>query len=510
MSDENDIKGDEAEPMFSHVMYLKPSKAQHKELSRRFYLRNRLHNQATADFLQRMDFLMKSKPYREVMVARKGVYRDVEHITKKLKGYKLGSKLDKTALKSLTKEEQTQLKAAEAKMKDLSAAFKSMTEAPSLAGFRGSVAGNKYGPKDVGFWQATANKHYKMLGQQVSNIIIADAWGGAQRYLYSRGKARRAFLRWDDTPSIQGNQHLRVVGKPGKLKLVWGKGFEIPIANQNTKHFYHAFERAKRNKKGDIDTVTIVKSLDRFEIRLICKGEPLPRVQSPVGSVGGYDLNVSGVGYHTEEGVGFISLAENTKNHSKLSELQRAVSRKTWASFTEEDRIKLRKGVTKQAWGRAIRNRPIKRDSKALTKSKLKENRLHRAYRAYSDQTTNKVAKKLASQAEVWYTENVSPKTWMKSWGKRMASTKPGSLVSELKKMVDVKKFSTYDTFLSQMCVCGKREKKNLGQRTHSCECGVSVPRDVMSGFLARYCASGKLDLAEAQKNKNLLTVEIK
>jgi hypothetical protein len=46
----------------------------------------------------------------------------------------------------------------------------------------------------------------------------------------------------------------------------------------------------------------------------------------------------------------------------------------------------------------------------------------------------------------------------------------------------------TRTTALSQTCLCGKKEKKTLSQRTHTCDCnlvGIPVQRDLFSAFLA-------------------------
>lgn len=50
-----------------------------------------------------------------------------------------------------------------------------------------------------------------------------------------------------------------------------------------------------------------------------------------------------------------------------------------------------------------------------------------------------------------------------------------------------VVEFPTNGTALSQMCQCGRKEKKKLSDRWHKCECGVSSQRDLYSAFLARH-----------------------
>jgi hypothetical protein len=46
-------------------------------------------------------------------------------------------------------------------------------------------------------------------------------------------------------------------------------------------------------------------------------------------------------------------------------------------------------------------------------------------------------------------------------------------------------KASTWTTALSQHCLCGRRAKKPLAQRWHSCPCGIEGDRDIVSAILA-------------------------
>jgi hypothetical protein len=60
---------------------------------------------------------------------------------------------------------------------------------------------------------------------------------------------------------------------------------------------------------------------------------------------------------------------------------------------------------------------------------------------------------------------------------------------------------STRSTKLSQFCHgCGKAVKKPLGQRWHSCDCGVGpIQRDLYSAFLAAYLDPGHPDPSHAR-----------
>ena len=62
----------------------------------------------------------------------------------------------------------------------------------------------------------------------------------------------------------------------------------------------------------------------------------------------------------------------------------------------------------------------------------------------------------------------------------------------------------TRTTYLSSRCLCGKRVKKALSKRTHTCGCafipeGMHADRDELSAFLALHCQGGLLDEAAAR-----------
>jgi len=63
-----------------------------------------------------------------------------------------------------------------------------------------------------------------------------------------------------------------------------------------------------------------------------------------------------------------------------------------------------------------------------------------------------------------------------------------------------VEDINTWKTALSQVCHCGKREKKNLKQRWHSCPCGVKAQRDLYSAFLACFVEEDQLMVDQAQE----------
>lgn len=87
-------------------------------------------------------------------------------------------------------------------------------------------------------------------------------------------------------------------------------------------------------------------------------------------------------------------------------------------------------------------------------------------------------------------TEDVDMRLWSLRWGRGIAAFTPGRLLAHLSRECSaaggaLTKASTRTTALSQHCLCGRRAKKTLAQRRHSCTCGIEGDRDIMSAILA-------------------------
>lgn len=87
-------------------------------------------------------------------------------------------------------------------------------------------------------------------------------------------------------------------------------------------------------------------------------------------------------------------------------------------------------------------------------------------------------------------TEDVDIRHWSRRWGRSIATFTPGRLLAYLSRECSaaggaLAKASTRTTALSQHCLCGRRAKKTLAQRWHSCPCGIEGDRDIVSAILA-------------------------
>lgn len=99
--------------------------------------------------------------------------------------------------------------------------------------------------------------------------------------------------------------------------------------------------------------------------------------------------------------------------------------------------------------------------------------------------------------------EKLSYKSFQKNYGKSVQKHAPGQFVERLKRKAEnaggkVVEINTYRTKLSQTCICGKVEKKQLSQRTHKCSCGVEAQRDLFSAFLAFHTNDNVLNRRQA------------
>lgn len=113
--------------------------------------------------------------------------------------------------------------------------------------------------------------------------------------------------------------------------------------------------------------------------------------------------------------------------------------------------------------------------------------------------------------------ENISYKALQKRYGKSVAASAPASLKASLFRTAEKlggrgELINTFQTRLSQTCLCGEVKKKALKERTHACaSCGLIVGRDILSAFLGcftqnsvvkkgrREIINSSLDLAAAR-----------
>lgn len=102
----------------------------------------------------------------------------------------------------------------------------------------------------------------------------------------------------------------------------------------------------------------------------------------------------------------------------------------------------------------------------------------------------------IRSLGDELYIEDDDVKQWQqdKRFSRYVTNNAPSQLVELLTQKFEQTggiffKVDTYKTYLSSRCPqCGKIQKKDLGERTHECDCGCVLDRDICSAFLAYCC----------------------
>ena len=100
-------------------------------------------------------------------------------------------------------------------------------------------------------------------------------------------------------------------------------------------------------------------------------------------------------------------------------------------------------------------------------------------------------------------TEKLSYKAFQKRYGQSIAVRAPKLFLTILSRKAEragggVIEFNTRTTALSQVCFCGQKHKKRLSERVHTCDCGVTMQRDLFSAYLARFVEDDALQVAKA------------
>lgn len=253
----------------------------------------------------------------------------------------------------------------------------------------------------------------------------------------------------------------------------------------------------------------ILNGKRRWYVQLINQGEPYQKPKNYVTSgVVGIDLNVSTVAIVAED---YSELApfclQVEDQQKKIKALQRKMSRSQRKSnpnnFEPDFTCKRgRKTVVKK--GKVIRGKKGWKKSNHYRKLQNKLAELNRKQSAYRKSEQRQLVNNILRHGSEIKMENVSVKAWQKTWGKAIKVKSPGFFQSELCRKAEsadgiAEKFSTRNTKLSQTCICGNPVKKSLSQRVHRCKCGVTIHRDLMSGFLARHVNQGQLSLQSAR-----------
>ena len=198
-----------------------------------------------------------------------------------------------------------------------------------------------------------------------------------------------------------------------------------------------------------------------------------------------------------------------------LSKKQAKRTARRAAAGLPEKVVEVPKGA-RAANARGVPTRAYRRD--ALSSSYRKTRAVHAQEAGAATQRSHAYADQIAAQVIALHgpylvTEDINVRSWMHLWGKALAVTTPGRVLAAIRTEAEacggtMTKASTFTTALSQHCLCGRREKKPLSQRTHICpDCGLVADRDLLAATLAACVTfANPTDPRTARLNPNFTT----
>ncbi|RYZ87447.1 MAG: hypothetical protein EOP04_11655 [Proteobacteria bacterium] len=166
--------------------------------------------------------------------------------------------------------------------------------------------------------------------------------------------------------------------------------------------------------------------------------------------------------------------------------------------------------------GRLKKGVKLKKSKNYLKLSRNKKD-LERKISSHRKSIHGNLSQKIMQLGSTLKLENISYKALQKRYGKSVGKSAPSSLKASLFRTAEKlggcgELINTYQTRLSQTCLCGETKKKSLSERIHACGvCGLTVQRDILSAFLGcftvntsekkgrRQTISSSLDLASAR-----------
>ena len=327
------------------------------------------------------------------------------------------------------------------------------------------------------------------------------------------GQAKRVrFKRKGDFFSFEGKSNktgVRLTEEEGTfICLIGNKSYRLSYDMDNP---YHVHALSSRVKYGRILRKTI-KGKERYFVQGIFEGLPYEdkakkeRHRKIVKDREGHDYykrrkslpNDIRFSVATDFGPGSIAVATPLtsferpislgvdKKQKKVKTLQRSMDKKRRLSNPDnyQDNGTIKKG--KKTWN----------NSKKYLKERRKKADTERRKAAERKSSHGFLSNQILAYGKNHKTEKISYKGWQKGWfGKSIRHHAPSALEGELSRKAEYargrsERINTYQTALSQHCLCGERRKKALSERTHACpKCGLTAKRDTLAAFLAIFCS---------------------
>lgn len=400
-----------------------------------------------------------------------------------------------------------------------SRAYKQARQLPK--GPRGSEAQQKRteafhtADEQVGFREYNLHAYAKQFGRtwlaagRLDSLTVQKIATRAFRAVkeYQVGKKGR--------PRFKGRgQFDSVEGKTDTSGILWREdrvkwlGLELPaILPPDDKVIAHGlscpvkFVRIVRRKLGQ---------RPRFYAQLVCEGAPYRKPQHTLGQgTVGLDIGPSNLAMVSEAAATLEPFcAELDACEPEIRRLQRKQDRQRRANnpahYNPDGTITLGPPAAKGG-GQGQRGKKEWHFSKRYVYTQNQLADLRRQQAAYRKSLHGRKVNQLLRQGNVINLEAISYRSFQRNFGRSVGLRAPGTFVALLRRKAanagaEVNEFATRTTRLSQSCLCGALQKKELSERWHVCACGVGpIQRDLFSAWLARFVVNHKLDAGRAQ-----------
>lgn len=335
--------------------------------------------------------------------------------------------------------------------------------------------------------------------QETQNLGARAFDAVKQWHLGRRGKPRfkNAKRGLHSLAAKDGNGALRPkTDAAGRLVgLQWGAGFVIAIDAPATSGRRGTEQQAEL---ADIDALiaagkvlstrlvrTVINVRDTYRVQMVCDGHPTGRHRVGDGRVS-FDLAPSQIAVAVERSdgtwTGWIEpLADGIRlNTVRLRRGQRHLDRQHRAgspSCFHPD------GTHKP--GRCVwqYSQAAKRNISAFAEQ-------HRRLAEHRKTLHGALANRLFTHGADIACEKLDYVAWQKNFPRSVRDRAPGLLVKMMRRKAEsaggdhLYELNPKTTALSQICLCGNRNKKPLSQPVHRCGCGIKEDRDLFSAYL--------------------------
>ena len=383
-----------------------------------------------------------------------------------------------------------------------------------------------------GFTEAALHQHPSLakdcwlrghLDVHTQQKVASRAFKSVERWSFG-GSGKPRFKGYGELESLEGKSNAAGI-RFREGRVLWGGSFgnlDLPLViDPENPVQAHALEAAastftRINQKGETVTENGVKfcrlltrtirGRERAFVQLVLRGKPLQKADAYVhDGLVGLDLGPSQVAVVGEGFVKSIPFCPGLdRSEAARRRYLRKLDRQRRANNPENYRPNgtMKPRSQRKPW----RASACQKAAQAVLAELLRGMAAHR--KSIQGKLVNDL---LALAGNQVITEQVNVRSWAKLWGRSVGHKAPGLFQASYGRKAEasggsMELVSTQKTYLSSRCLCGKRAKKALKERKHTCSCefipeGMHANRDEFSAFLAFHCQGGTLDEGAARES---------